>query len=57
MKPTYKLILGSVLAGVGLVLIMRANRELIADAECVDCDETTLEDVAQASAEIEVDGD
>lgn len=39
MKPLVKLAIGSILAGVGLVITFSAQREMLAERECTDCDD------------------
>jgi hypothetical protein len=59
MTATAKLLIGGCLAVTGLVIMGIANRQIIAEAECVDCDDevTTIYKVSEASAEIVEDGE
>ncbi len=39
MKPVIKLGIGALLTGIGLVITFAAERQLIAERDCVDCEE------------------
>ncbi len=54
MKPMMKLGIGAVLCGAGLFLLLSAQRSIVKDTDCEDCDEElqTVHDVID-----EVEGD
>ena len=44
MKPVVRLGIGAVLCAAGLIFIMGAQRSLVKDAECVDCEDEEIEE-------------
>ena len=43
MKPVIKLGIGALLTGIGLVITFAAERQLIAERDCVDCEDAKTE--------------
>jgi len=55
MNAFVKLGIGAVLLGVGFVVSMQAQRELIAKWQCVDCDDESVVDIVTATVKAKED--
>jgi len=53
MKPIIKLAIGAILTGVGLVVSFAAQKEMLAERECTDCDDEVETPVAPLDEDIE----
>lgn len=52
MKAMVKLGIGAALTAAGLIVTFAAERQLLAERECVDCEEDTIEPVADLETDI-----